>query len=262
LTERVRDRIDAKRKPAPEPEGTEGSDPVDDAGPTAEELQGQDLARSMRRMRQRKVDSIYKSLVGGSGGGRVAEVVEASKELAQMVNVFSRFLADISTEVDMVRRDQHRTSTVMAKALNTVVKSQSAIAFGLERMVKSTASLAKSGAPSLQKSRSSGRSTRPTPGIVMNGKVIAEGNALRRSNAFVDETGSAVVYGGTVESRLTKSLVGTIIQQAVIDGEFSPTDALRWLTETDSPASGPVAVFRQLPKKLQERIASKASEEA
>ncbi|MEI8282053.1 MAG: hypothetical protein WCG75_06595, partial [Armatimonadota bacterium] len=95
-----------------------------------------------------------------------------------------------------------------------------------------------------------------------NGKVIAEGNALRRSNAFVDETGNAVVYGGTIESRLTKSLVGTIIQQAVIDGEYSPTDALRWLTETDSPASGPVAVFRQLPKKLQERIASKASEEA
>ena len=95
----------------------------------------------------------------------------------------------------------------------------------------------------------------------MNGKVINEGNALRRSNAPVDDTGSATILEGAFESKLTKSLVGNIIQQAVIDGEFSPKDALRWLTETDSPASGPVAVYRQLPSKLQDRIARKANDE-
>jgi hypothetical protein len=76
---------------------------------------------------------------------------------------------------------------------------------------------------------------------------------------MIDETGSAYVAGG-VEARLTKSIVGGVIQQAVLDGEFTAKEALRWLTETDSPASGPVAVFRQLPAKLQDRITRQADD--
>ena len=129
--------------------------------------------------------------------------------------------------------------------------SQAALALGLERMVKSTATLAR-GAGGLEKSFSN-----PNPGVVMNGKVLLEGNDLRKSRAMIDETGQALVNPNEVENRLTKSLVGTVIQQSVIDGEYSPKEALRWLTETDSPTTGPVGVFRQLPPKLQERIASK-----
>ena len=213
------------------------------------------FSRSMQRQK-RTVEKIHKALVSGPNGGGVADVVEASRELAQMVNVFGRFLSEISEDVAQVRRDQRESTAILADAVNTVVKSQAAMAFGLERMAKSTASLAKRGTGGLQKSAA----TRPSPGIVMNGKVLAEGNALRRSNAFVDETGSAVVANNSLEQKLTKSLLGTVIQEAVIAGEFTPTDALRWLSETDSPVSGPVMVYRQLPEKLQQRIAEKAQD--
>jgi hypothetical protein len=101
---------------------------------------------------------------------------------------------------------------------------------------------------------------RPNPGILMNGKVIAEGNNLRRSQAPVDDSGYAMVSAAHVEQRLTKSLVGSVIQQSVVDGEYSPKEALRWLTETDSPTTGPVGVFQQLPPKLRERIMNKVQE--
>lgn len=216
--------------------------------------------KSMRRRRY-TVNDIHKSLVSGPRGARVAEVVEASKELAHMVNVFGHILSDISGQVDQIRRDQFGTAAVLTDAVNTVVKSQTAIAVGLERMAKSTAVLAKSNKSENTMSKSLRKSFGDTnPGVVMNGKVLAEGRDLRRSNALVDETGYAVA-SGSVESRLTKSLVGGVIQQAVVDGEFTAKDALRWLTETDSPASGPVAVFRQLPAKLQERIVRKTNEE-
>lgn len=203
------------------------------------------------------MNDIHKALVSGPNGARVAEVVEASRELAQMVNVFGSIMSDISGQVSALRRDQRNSSGVLADAVNTVVKSQAAIALGLERMAKSAASLARNN--SEQGMAKSYGVTSPNPGVVMNGKVMMEGNTLRRSNAMVDETGSAYVAGG-VENRLTKSLVGGVIQQAVLDGEFSAKDALRWLTETDSPASGPVAVFRQLPVKLQDRIARRADD--
>ena len=210
------------------------------------------MARSFRR------GDIHKSLVSGRNGERVAEVVEASRELATMVNVFGSYLEQLSKQVDQVRRDQYNTATVLADAVNTVVKSQAALALGLERMAKSATVLAEQGVDPMSKSMGD---SRPNPGVVMNGRVLTEGAALRRSNAMVDETGHALVTSGTVESKLTKSLMGSIIQQSVIDGEFSAKDALRWLTETDSPASGPVAVFRQLPAKLQERISRKVEEE-
>jgi hypothetical protein len=229
-------------------------DDYEEKGYGEDDGMGKSLKRSARRQ-ERTVQKIHKSLVSGPNGGRVADVVEASQELAQMVNVFGRFLAEISEDVNQVRRDQREATALLADAVNTVVKSQAAMAFGLERMAKSTASLAKSGG-SLQKSAA----TRPAPGVVMNGKVLAEGNALRRSNAFVDETGSAVVADTHIEQKLTKSLLGTVIQEAVIAGEFTPTDALRWLSETDSPVSGPVTVYRQLPAKLQRRIADKVGE--
>jgi hypothetical protein len=177
-----------------------------------------------------------------------------------MVNVFGGIMADISGQVGQLRKDQRNANAILADAVNTVVKSQSAIAIGLERMAKSTAKLAKSGTSGRKDLAKSLGTNSPYPGVVMNGKVMAEGNTLRRSNAMLDETGSAVVGANGLESRLTKSLVGTVIQQAVLDGEFSAKDALRWLTETDSPASGPVAVYRQLPAKLQDRIASRAND--
>jgi hypothetical protein len=209
------------------------------------------FARSFRRQ------DVFKSLVSGRDGNRVAEVVEASQELATMVNVFGSYLEHLSRQIDEVRRDQYNSAAVLTDAVNTVVKSQSAIALGLERMAKSATVLAKSSG----KGESIAKSLGSTPGVVMNGRVLAEGAALRRSNALVDETGSVVVADNAVESRLTKSLVGNTIQEAVINGEFSAKDALRWLTETDSPASGPVAVYRQLPAKLQDRIARKAQEQ-
>lgn len=102
---------------------------------------------------------------------------------------------------------------MLADAVGTVVKSQAALALGLERMVKSTATLANN-SQTISKSF-----TAPNPGVVMNGKVLIEGNNLRKANAPVDEvTGQAFVNGGNVEMRLTKSLVGTAIQQAVLDG--------------------------------------------
>jgi len=219
------------------------------------------MAESMYR--SYSVNDIHKALVAGPNGARVAEVVEASRELAHMVNVFSKAFGHLSGQVDQIRRDQRNATTILADAVNTVVKSQSAIAVGLERMAKSTAVLAKSGGTTgLSKSLSKSGINRPqNPGVVMNGKVMAEGAALRRSNAMIDESGSVVVPNNQLETRLTKSVVGGVIQQAVLDGEFSAKDALRWLTETDSPASGPVAVYRQLPAKLQDRIARKADEE-
>ena len=210
------------------------------------------MARSFR------CGDIHKSLISGRNGERVAEVVEASRELATMVNVFGSYLEQLSKQVDQVRRDQYNTATVLADAVNTVVKSQAALALGLERMAKSATVLAEQGADPMLKSMGNNR---PNPGVVMNGRVLTEGAALRRSNAMVDETGHALVASGTVESKLTKSLMGSIIQQSVVDGEFSAKEALRWLTETDSPASGPVAVFRQLPSKLQDRISRKVEEE-
>ena len=135
-------------------------------------------------------------------------------------------------------------------AVGTVVKSQAALALGLERMVKSTATLARTAPSSLEKSM-------PNPGVVVNGKILVEGNDLRKSRAMIDETGQAVVSANDIEMRLNKSLVGSVIQQAVLDNEYSPKEALRWLTETDSPTTGPVGVFRQLPPKLQERIVAK-----
>lgn len=210
------------------------------------------MARSFRR------GDIHKSLVSGRNGERVAEVVEASRELATMVNVFGSYLEQLSKQVDQVRRDQYNTATVLADAVNTVVKSQAALALGLERMAKSATVLAEQGIDPMSKSMGD---SRPNPGVVINGRVLTEGAALRRSNAMVDETGHALVTNGTVESKLTKSMMGSIIQQSVIDGEFSAKEALRWLTETDSPASGPVAVFRQLPVKLQDRISRKVEEE-
>lgn len=208
------------------------------------------MARSFRR------GNIHKSLVSGRNGNRVAEVVEASQELAHMVNVFGSYLEHLSGQIEEVRRDQYNSSAILTDAVSTVVKSQSAIAVGLERMAKSAAVLASGGENSMNKSFGS-----RTPGVVMNGRVLAEGASLRRSGAFVDETGSAVVADGMLEGRLNKSLVGNVIQEAVIAGEYSARDALRWLTETDSPTSGPVAVYRQLPTKLQERIAQKANEQ-
>jgi hypothetical protein len=235
-----------KKKPA------EDDDEDDDEEPMAESM-----------YRSYSVNDIHKALVAGPNGARVAEVVEASRELAHMVNVFSKAFGHLSGQVDQIRRDQRNATTILADAVNTVVKSQSAIAVGLERMAKSTAVLAKSGGPTgLSKSLSKSGIKRPqNPGVVMNGKVMAEGAALRRSNAMIDESGSVVVPNNQLETRLTKSVVGGVIQQAVLDGEFSAKDALRWLTETDSPASGPVAVYRQLPAKLQDRIARKADEE-
>jgi len=167
-------------------------------------------------------------------------------------------MADLSGQMTQIRNEQRNGTAVLADAVNTVVKSQSAIAIGLERMAKSAARLARNGGGELAKSY--GTNSPSYPGVVMNGKVMAEGASLRRSNAMVDETGSAVVSAGTTENRLTKALVGNVIQQAVLDGEYSAKDALRWLTETDSPASGPVAVYRQLPAKLQDRIARRADD--
>lgn len=206
------------------------------------------MARSFRR------SNIHKSLVSGRNGDRVAEVVEASQELAHMVNVFGSYLEHLSGQVEQVRRDQFNSNAILTDAVNTVVKSQSAIAVGLERMAKSATVLAQ-GVVDAPMNKSI------NPGVLMNGRVLAEGATLRRSGALVDETGHAVMTNGTTEGRLTKSLVGSVIQESVIAGEFSAKDALRWLTETDSPTSGPVAVYRQLPAKLQERIAQKANEQ-
>ena len=167
-----------------------------------------------------------------------------------MVNVFGHYLADISERVEQIRQDQYQSTSMLSDAVGTVVKSQAALALGLERMVKSTATLAKNAPAALEKAITN-------PGVVMNGKILMEGNALRKSQPMMDETGRAVVVANEVEARLTKSLVGTTIQQAVLDNEYSPKEALRWLTETDSPTTGPVGVFRQLPPKLQERIVAK-----
>ena len=223
---------------------------------------GKSLAAPMKKSSAAKLGEIHKALVSGPDGANVAEVVEASKELAQMVNVFGRFLADISTQVEAVRTEQYQSTAMIANAVSTVVKSQAAMALGLERMAKSAAALARQNgeAPMAKSMLAEEPVTRPNPGVMMNGKVIVEGNQLRRSNAQVDETGQAFVVPAGIEGRLTKSLVGSVIQQAVLDGEFSAHSALRWLTETDSPTTGPVGVFQQLPTKLKERIVAKTQE--
>ena len=218
------------------------------------------VARSFARSRQQKLGNIHKALVDGPNGANVAEVVEASKELAQMVNVFGHFLSDISTQIEAVRAEQYNSTAMLANAVSTVVKSQAAMALGLERIAKSATILA-SGTVPMQKSLGAMEPMgRPNPGILMNGRVIAEGNNLRRSQAPVDDSGYAMVSAAHVEQRLTKSLVGSVIQQSVVDGEYSPKEALRWLTETDSPTTGPVGVFQQLPPKLRERIMNKVQE--
>ena len=223
---------------------------------------GKSYAAPVRKSSAAKLGEIHKALVSGPDGANVAEVVEASKELAQMVDVFGRFLADISTQVEAVRTEQYQSTAMLANAVSTVVKSQAAMALGLERMAKSAAALARQGAEApMQKSMLVEEPvTRPNPGVMMNGKVIVEGNQLRRSNAQIDETGQAFMVPTGIEGRLTKSLVGSVIQQAVLDGEFSAQSALRWLTETDSPTTGPVGVFQQLPMKLKERIVAKTQE--
>ena len=206
-----------------------------------------------------QLGDIHKALVDGPDGARVAEVVEASKELAQMVNVFGRFLSDISEQVEAVREEQYQSTAMLANAVSTVVKSQAALALGLERMAKSTAALAQNGGTLNKSFANGGEDMREmNPGVLMNGRVLVEGQALRKANVMIDDTGRAIVDGTDTEQRLTKSLVGSIIQQSVLDGEFSPKEALRWLTETDSPTTGPVGVFKQLPPKLQERILNKA----
>jgi len=218
------------------------------------------MAQSFQRSRKAKLGDIHKALVSGPDGAQVAEVVEASKELAQMVNVFGRFLADISTQVESVRQEQYESTAMLANAVSTVVKSQAAMALGLERIAKSATALAQNSAP-MQKSFREEPASRPNPGVLMNGKVLSEGAQLRRSNTTVlDDSGYAMVSGAQIEGRLTKSLVGTVIQQSVLDGEFSPKEALRWLTETDSPTTGPVGVFQQLPPKLRDRIIAKTQE--
>ena len=225
--------------------------------------------RAMARARAKKktqksfgpvqLGDIHKALVEGPDGARVAEVVEASKELAQMVNVFGRFLSDISEQVEAVREEQYQSTAMLANAVSTVVKSQAALALGLERMAKSTTALAQNGGTLNKSFANGGEDGREmNPGVLMNGRVLVEGQALRKANVMIDDTGRAIVDGTDTEQRLTKSLVGSIIQQSVLDGEFSPKEALRWLTETDSPTTGPVGVFKQLPPKLQERILNKA----
>lgn len=64
-----------------------------------------------------------------------------------------------------------------------------------------------------------------------------------------------------IQGRLTKSLIGTVIQQSVLDEEFTPKEALRWLTETDSPTTNLVGVLQQLPSKLRERIIAKTQDD-
>ena len=242
--------------PAPPQGGAPGMPPG--AGPMAGG--GAPMAQSFQRSRKAKLGDIHKALVSGPDGAQVAEVVEASKELAQMVNVFGRFLADISTQVESVRQEQYESTAMLANAVSTVVKSQAAMALGLERIAKSATALAQNSAP-MQKSFREEPASRPNPGVLMNGKVLSEGAQLRRSNTTVlDDSGYAMVSGAQIEGRLTKSLVGTVIQQSVLDGEFSPKEALRWLTETDSPTTGPVGVFQQLPPKLRERIIAKTQE--
>jgi hypothetical protein len=242
--------------PPPAPAGPPGMPPG--AGPMAGG--GAPMAQSFQRSRKAKLGDIHKALVSGPDGAQVAEVVEASKELAQMVNVFGRFLADISTQVESVRQEQYESTAMLANAVSTVVKSQAAMALGLERIAKSATALAQNNAP-MQKSFRQEPASRPNPGVLMNGKVMSEGAQLRRSNNTVlDDSGYAMVSGAQIEGRLTKSMVGTVIQQSVLDGEFSPKEALRWLTETDSPTTGPIGVFQQLPPKLRERIIAKTQE--
>jgi hypothetical protein len=243
--------------PGGPPMGGPGGPPMGGPGMPPPEEQ---VARSFARSRQQKLGNIHKALVDGPNGANVAEVVEASKELAQMVNVFGHFLSDISTQIEAVRAEQYNSTAMLANAVSTVVKSQAAMALGLERIAKSATILA-SGTVPMQKSLGAMEPMgRPNPGILMNGKVIAEGNNLRRSQAPVDDSGYAMVSAAHVEQRLTKSLVGSVIQQSVVDGEYSPKEALRWLTETDSPTTGPVGVFQQLPPKLRERIMNKVQE--
>ena len=245
-------------------------DGIDDEDEEDDEDQASRL-RAMARARAKKknvtkksfspvqLGDIHKALVDGPDGARVAEVVEASKELAQMVNVFGRFLSDISEQVEAVREEQYQSTAMLANAVSTVVKSQAALALGLERMAKSTAALAQNGGTLNKSFANGGEEMRGmNPGVLMNGKVLIEGQALRKANVMIDDTGRAIVDGTDTEQRLTKSLVGSIIQQSVLDGEFSPKEALRWLTETDSPTTGPVGVFKQLPPKLQERILNKS----
>jgi len=242
--------------PPPAPAGPPGMPPG--AGPMAGG--GAPMAQSFQRSRKARLGDIHKALVSGPDGAQVAEVVEASKELAQMVNVFGRFLADISTQVESVRQEQYESTAMLANAVSTVVKSQAAMALGLERIAKSATALAQNNAP-MQKSLRQEPASRPNPGGLMNGKVMSEGAQLRRSNATVlDDSGYAMVSGSQIEGRLTKSLVGTVIQQSVLDGEYSPKEALRWLTETDSPTTGPIGVFQQLPPKLRDRIIAKTQE--
>ena len=244
------------RQPVAPPAPPQGGPPG--AGPMAGG--GAPMAQSFQRSRKAKLGDIHKALVSGPDGAQVAEVVEASKELAQMVNVFGRFLADISTQVESVRQEQYESTAMLANAVSTVVKSQAAMALGLERIAKSATALAQNSAP-MQKSFREEPASRPNPGVLMNGKVLSEGAQLRRSNTTVlDDSGYAMVSGAQIEGRLTKSLVGTVIQQSVLDGEYSPKEALRWLTETDSPTTGPVGVFQQLPPKLRDRIIAKTQE--
>lgn len=252
-----------------EDEDDADGDGIDDEDEEEDEEQDSRLralarARAKKKMTKKsfspvQLGDIHKALVDGPDGARVAEVVEASKELAQMVNVFGRFLSDISEQVEAVREEQYQSTAMLANAVSTVVKSQAALALGLERMAKSTAALAQNGGTLNKSFANGGEELRGmNPGVLMNGRVLVEGQALRKANVMIDDTGRAIVDGTDTEQRLTKSLVGSIIQQSVLDGEFSPKEALRWLTETDSPTTGPVGVFKQLPPKLQERILNKS----
>lgn len=60
------------------------------------------------------------------------------------------------------------------------------------------------------------------------------------------------------EKHLTKSLVGSVIQNAVFLKEVSAKDALEWLVKTDKV--GLLEGYRSLPAELQNRLAEKICE--
>ena len=60
------------------------------------------------------------------------------------------------------------------------------------------------------------------------------------------------------EKHLTKSLVGSVIQNAVFFKEVSAKDALEWLVKTDKV--GLLEGYRSLPAELQNRLAEKICE--
>lgn len=57
------------------------------------------------------------------------------------------------------------------------------------------------------------------------------------------------------EKHLTKSLVGSVIQNAVFFNEVSAKDALEWLVKTNK--GGLLEGYRSLPAELQNRVAEK-----